>query len=167
MAGTILRRSHRARGAFRAAACLALTALVLPTGRTAAQTQKVEIEIGHIRLAEPRILPISLLERPTPDNGLAGAQLGIEDNNTTGQFTNQMFSLSEAAVTDQRQALDALARFSAEGVRLVVADLPADLLLPLADEAAKSGIVVFNTGAADDALRMENCRSNVIHVAPS
>jgi ABC transporter substrate binding protein (PQQ-dependent alcohol dehydrogenase system) len=167
MAGGIVRRLHRASGGFTAAACFALTVIVLSTGRIAAQTQPVEIGIAHIRLAEPRILPISLIDRPAADNGLAGAQLGIEDNNTTGQFTNQTFLLDEAAVTDQQQALDALARFAAEGVRFVVADLPADLLLPLADEAAKSGIVVFNAGAADDPLRMEDCRSNVIHVAPS
>jgi ABC transporter substrate binding protein (PQQ-dependent alcohol dehydrogenase system) len=166
MAGTIARRWHRACGAFAAAACFVLT-LVHPTGRMAAQTQAVEIGIGHIRLAEPRILPISLIERPATDNGLAGAQLGMEDNNTTGQFTNQKFSLSEAAVTDQQQALTALARFAAEGIGFVIADLPADLLLPLTDEAAKTGILVFNTGAADDALRMENCRANLIHVAPS
>jgi ABC transporter substrate binding protein (PQQ-dependent alcohol dehydrogenase system) len=167
MAGGIVRRLHWATAVFATSACFALTVIVLSTGRIAAQTQPVEIEIGHIRLAEPRILPISLVERPAADNGLAGAQLGIEDNNTTGQFTNQTFSLGEAAVTDQQRALDALARFAAEGVRFVVADLPADLLLPLADEAAKSGIVVFNAGAADDALRMEDCRSNIIHVAPS
>ena len=166
MAVTLLRQGHRVGGVCAAAACFALTVLV-PTGRIAAQTQPAEIEIGHVRLAEPRILPISLLERPATDNGLAGAQLGMEDNNTTGQFTNQKFSLSEAAVTDQQQALDALARFAAEGIGFVIADLPADLLLPLADEAAKTGILVFNTGAADDALRMENCRANVIHVAPS
>src|SRR5688572_30777228 len=167
MAGTILRRSHRARGAFRAAACLALTALVLPTGRTAAQTQKVEIKIGHLRLAEPPILPISLIERPAPDNGLAGAQLGIEDNNTTGQFTNQKYTVSEAAVTSQQQALEALAEFAAGGIRFVVADLPAEMLLAVADQAAASEMLVFNAGATDDELRMENCRANVIHIAPS
>jgi ABC transporter substrate binding protein (PQQ-dependent alcohol dehydrogenase system) len=167
MAGTIVRRSLRTSGVFAAATCFALTALVLPTGRTAAQTQPVEVQIGHLRLAEPRILPISLIERPAADNGLAGAQLGIEDNNTTGQFTNQEYILSEAAVADEQQAVQALSDFASQGIRFVVADLPADLLLPVADEAAKSAILVFNTGAADDTLRMENCRSNVIHVAPS
>jgi ABC transporter substrate binding protein (PQQ-dependent alcohol dehydrogenase system) len=160
-------RGQVRRGGLATVIAVALITLGLPALQVSAQTQPIEVAIGHIRLAEPRILPISLTERPAPDNGLAGAQLGIEDNNTTGQFTNQTFSLSEAAVTDQRQSLDALARFAAEGIRLVVADLPADLLLPLADEAAKTGILVFNTGAADDALRMENCRGNVIHVAPS
>ena len=41
------------------------------------------------------------------------------------------------------------------------------MLLAVADAAAESNILVFNAGATDDALRMEECRANVIHVAPS
>ena len=125
------------------------------------------VTIGYIKLAEPARLPISLIERPTPDHGLAGAQAGIEDNNTTGQFTKQHYELRDAAVSDQQQALDALGGFAAEGVRFVVADLPAGMLLALADKAAESDILVFNAGATDDVLRMEECRANIIHVAPS
>ena len=98
-------------------------------------------------------MPISLIERPAEDNGLAGAQLGIEDNNTTGKFTKQEYELKDAAVSDQQQALDALGALAAEGVRFVVADLPADMLLAVADAAAKSDILVFNAGATDDVLR--------------
>jgi ABC transporter substrate binding protein (PQQ-dependent alcohol dehydrogenase system) len=124
------------------------------------------IKIGHIRLAEPAILPIALIERPAPDNGLAGAQLGIVDNNTTGQFTNQKYELQDAAVTTGEEAIAALQAFDPE-IRFVVVDLPAEMLLAVADAAAERGVLVFNAGATDDALRMEDCRANVIHVAPS
>jgi ABC transporter substrate binding protein (PQQ-dependent alcohol dehydrogenase system) len=130
-----------------------------------AQVQK--IEIGYLHTPPPSRLPISLVERPAKDNGVAGALLAIEDNNTTGRFTKQEYELKDAAVSDQRQALNALGNLTAEGIHFVVADLPADLLLAVADEAAKSGILVFNAGATDDALRQEECRGNVIHVAPS
>jgi ABC transporter substrate binding protein (PQQ-dependent alcohol dehydrogenase system) len=133
--------------------------------QTPAEVQKVEI--GYLGTPPPSRLPISLIERRAEDNGLAGALLAIEDNNTTGQFTKQEYELKDAAVSDQQQALDALGSFAAEGVRFVVADLPADLLLAVADEAAKSDILVFNAGATDDVLRQEECRNNVIHVAPS
>jgi ABC transporter substrate binding protein (PQQ-dependent alcohol dehydrogenase system) len=148
-------------------AAFALLALLGSAAAQQAQQEPAEIKIGHIRLAEPPILPISLIERPAPDNGLAGAQLGITDNNTTGQFTNQKYTLADAAVSDPQQALDALGELTAEGVRFVVADLPADMLLAVADEAAESDVLVFNAGATDDVLRMEECRANVIHVAPS
>ena len=153
-----------------------MAGLVLALGVSLGSTQAVAqttaaepatIRIGHIRLAEPAILPISLIERPAADNGLAGAQLAIADNNTTGQFTNQNFELADAAVTDQAQALEALSGFAAEGVRFVVADLPAGMLLGVADAAAQNDILVFNAGATDDVLRMQECRANLIHVAPS
>jgi ABC transporter substrate binding protein (PQQ-dependent alcohol dehydrogenase system) len=149
-----------------AAAVLVLAALPAPA-QAAQPSQPLEIRIGHIRLAEPPILPISLIERPAPDNGLAGAQLGVKDNNTTGQFTGQKYILSEAAVMTQEEALEALGGFAEAGVRFVVADLPAEMLLAVADKAAANDILVFNAGATDDHLRMENCRANVIHVAPS
>lgn len=125
------------------------------------------VKIGHIRLVVPQRIPISLLERPTEDNGLAGARLAIDDNNTTGQFTSQRFELADAAVTDAAQAAEALGHFAADGTRFVVVDLPAEMLLALADAAAAQNIVLLNAGATDDVLRMEECRANVIHVAPS
>ena len=125
------------------------------------------VRIGHIRLAAPQRIAISLLERPAEDNGLAGARLAIDDNNTTGQFTNQKFELAEAAVADAAQSVEALNRFAADGIRFVVADLPAEMLVAVAEAAAARNILVFNAGATDDALRMEECRANVIHVAPS
>ncbi|MGH6925879.1 MAG: ABC transporter substrate-binding protein [Propylenella sp.] len=145
---------------------VALGLAAFPAGaQTSAEVQK--IAIGYLRVPLPARTPISLIERPAEDNGLAGAQLAIEDNNTTGRFTKQEYELKDAAVSDQQQAMDALGGFASEGVRFVVADLPADLLLAVADEAKKSDILVFNTGAPDDVLRQKACRANVIHVAPS
>ena len=150
----------------RLALLLAFGLAALPShAQNSGEAQRVEI--GYLRTPLPSRLPISLIERPADDNGLAGALLAVEDNNTTGQFTKQEYELREAAVSDRQQALDALGGFAAEGVRFVVADLPADLLLAVADEAAKSDILVFNAGASDDVLRQEECRANVIHVAPS
>ncbi len=125
------------------------------------------VTIGHIRLAAPERIAISLVERSAPDNAIAGARLAIEDNNTTGRFTNQRFELAEASVIDTAQAVAALKQFADDGVRFIVTDVPAHILLAVADEAAATKSLVFNAGASDDVLRMEECRGNVIHVAPS
>jgi ABC transporter substrate binding protein (PQQ-dependent alcohol dehydrogenase system) len=153
--------------AFAAAAIAAASWIGGAVSPAAAQTaEPATIKIGHIRLAEPAILPISLIERPSPDNALAGAQLGITDNNTTGQFTNQKYELEEAAVTTGEEAVAVLNGFGPD-IHFVVTDLPADMLLAVADAAAERDALIFNAGATDDALRMEECRANVIHVAPS
>ena len=162
------------RGSWAAAFSNGVLGLVLTAGLMSASfhafaqsPRQVLVRIGHIRLAAPQRIAISLLERPAEDDGVGGARLAIEDNNTTGQFTNQKFELAEAAVGDGAQAVEALDRFAAEGIRFVVADLPAEMLLAVADAAADRSMLVFNAGATDDALRMEECRANVIHVAPS
>lgn len=158
------------RGSVRLSA-VATVLVALSVGLTAgAEAQTADpspVRIGHIRLAEPERLPISLVERPAPDNGLAGARLGIDDNNTTGQFMNQAFELRDVAVTTADEALSALDGLAAEGAGFVVADLPAEMLLAVADRAAESSVLVFNAGSTDDILRQEECRANLIHVAPS
>lgn len=141
--------------------------LFLPLAALAQENEPALVRIGHIRLAAPPRLPISLIERPSADNGVAGARLAIADNITTGQFTNQGFDLVEAAVGNAEEAVSALNGFRSDGIRLVVAALPADILLAVADAAAEDNVIVFNAGATDDALRMEKCRANLIHVAPS
>jgi ABC transporter substrate binding protein (PQQ-dependent alcohol dehydrogenase system) len=154
-------------GVLMAGLVLGATLSLAPVRAGAQQAEPAPVMIGHLRLGVPRTIPISLLDRPAPDDGVAGARLAIDDNNTTGAFTKQKFELVDAAVNDPQQASDALGKFAAEGVHFVVTDLPAEMLLPVADAAAKADILVFNAGAPDDVLRGEECRGNVIHVTPS
>ena len=44
---------------------------------------------------------------------------------------------------------------------------PRTRLLKAADAVRDRGAVLFNAGAIDDRLREEDCRANVIHVAPT
>ena len=47
----------------------------------------VEIGVGYLRRVG--IKPtLSLVEQPAENDGVAGARLAIEDNNTTGKFLN-------------------------------------------------------------------------------
>jgi ABC transporter substrate binding protein (PQQ-dependent alcohol dehydrogenase system) len=144
----------------------ALTISVLLAANAAGAAEPIEIRIGYLH-PEDRGLTISLVERPPEDTGLAGALLAIADNDTTGQFTGQSFELSEVVVSGTDGALAALDELEAAGASWVVADLDAEALLAVADEAAGRGMLVFNVGATDDRLRIESCRENIIHVAPS
>src|SRR3954447_6978562 len=126
----------------------------------------VEIGIGYISRAA--IKPaLSLVEQPAENNGVAGARLAIEDNNTTGKFLNQHFTLLEFRLDDAVEAAKAAVALADRNVGFIIADLAADALLTAADAVRGRGIVVFNAGAIDDRLREEDCRANVIHVAPT
>jgi ABC transporter substrate binding protein (PQQ-dependent alcohol dehydrogenase system) len=132
----------------------------------AASTNAAEIRIGYLREIESKAR-LSLIEIPADDDGLAGARLAINDNNTTGKFLNQHFSLEDARVVQGDDLAAATIALTERSVALVVADLPADALLKAADAGRTRDLLFFNVGAIDDRLREEDCRRNVIHVAPT
>ncbi|RAH99346.1 branched-chain amino acid ABC transporter substrate-binding protein [Acuticoccus sediminis] len=124
------------------------------------------ISIGYIFPAE-RELTLSILDRPTADFGLAGAELAIADNNTTGRFTGQEYKLLPAPVEAVEDAFAAIDAFAEAGAAAAVVDLPAEELVEVAAAAAERDMLVFNVGAPDDRLRVETCPANVVHIVPS
>jgi ABC transporter substrate binding protein (PQQ-dependent alcohol dehydrogenase system) len=133
---------------------------------TAASADPAEIKLGYLRRTEPKTR-LSLVDIPADNNGVAGAQLALDDNNTTGKFLNQRFSLEEVRLGDNDDAAAAALALADRGVSLVLADLPADALLKAADAGRSRDLVFFNVGALDDRLREEDCRANVVHTAPT
>ncbi|MFL5003000.1 MAG: ABC transporter substrate-binding protein, partial [Xanthobacteraceae bacterium] len=145
---------------------LAATILLAALAATARAADPAEVRIGYLRLMAPRIT-LSLLQTPADNDGVAGALMAIDDNNTTGKFLNQRFSLEEVRLRDKDDPAAAAAALADRGVSLIVADLAADLLLKAADVGRSRGLMLFNAGAIDDSLREEDCRANVIHTAPT
>jgi ABC transporter substrate binding protein (PQQ-dependent alcohol dehydrogenase system) len=143
----------------------AATALVCVAGATWGQEAE-RVAIGYVHPAE-RELTLSLLDRPPGDLGLAGAEVGVADNDTTGRFTGQDYALVPRAVPpgDEAAAAEAARALAADGVAAIVADLPRGPLLAAVEAAP--GTLVLNVGATDDALRTEGCRATLVHVAPS
>jgi ABC transporter substrate binding protein (PQQ-dependent alcohol dehydrogenase system) len=126
----------------------------------------VEIGVGYLRRVG--IKPtLSLVEQPAENDGVAGARLAIEDNNTTGKFLNQHFTLIEFRLKDGDDAAKAAVALADRDIAFVITDLPADALLKAADAVRDRGTVLLNAGAIDDRLREEDCRANVIHAAPT
>jgi ABC transporter substrate binding protein (PQQ-dependent alcohol dehydrogenase system) len=126
----------------------------------------VEISIGYLRHAGTK-QTLSLVEQPAEYDGLAGARLAIEDNNTTGKFLNQHFTLEEVHLKQGEDASKAALALADRHIGFIIADLPADVLLKAADALRDRGAVLLNAAATDDRLREEDCRANVIHAAPT
>lgn len=138
--------------------------LGLTVSAMAAQT--LDVKIGYIRRPKHQET-ISLVQMPPPDDGLAGAQMAIDDNNTTGRFLNQHFTLTDVHLKKDSDAVAAVQQLASQHISLVVTDLPADALLKAADAGKAHGMLFFNAAATDDRLRQQDCRANVIHAAPS
>lgn len=125
----------------------------------------VTIGVGYLGIAGTRST-LSLVEQPADNDGTAGAKLAIEDNNTTGKFLNQRFTLEEHRIKEGEDPVQA-ATALAEKNGFIIADLPADALLKVADALRDRGTLLFNAGAIDERLREADCRANVIHTAPT
>jgi ABC transporter substrate binding protein (PQQ-dependent alcohol dehydrogenase system) len=125
----------------------------------------LEVGIGYLRHAGVKET-LSLAEQPAGNNGVAGAKLAIEDNNTTGKFLNQHFTLDEADLKKDDDAVKA-ATTLAEHDGFIILDLSADEVLKVADALRDRGTVLLDAGSIDDRLREQDCRANVVHVAPT
>jgi len=135
-------------------------------GASGARADATPLRIGYIRTMVRHPM-ISLLDQPTPDAGLAGAKLAMDDTNTTGGALGQTFELIDVPVRKGADLPAALDKLAGQGVRFVMTDLPVDGVLTLADAARPHGITVVNLAAPDDSLREQDCRGNLIHVAPT
>jgi ABC transporter substrate binding protein (PQQ-dependent alcohol dehydrogenase system) len=133
---------------------------------TLAMAEPLAVKIGYVGHAEKKAT-ISLLDVPPDNDGVAGVRLALEDNNTTGKFLDQRFSLEELRLEQGGDPVAAVSKLADRGVSLFVVDLSADALLKVADAGRPRGLLFFNAGATDDRLREEDCRPNVIHIAPT
>ena len=125
----------------------------------------LEIGIGYLRRAGVKST-LSLAAQPAENDGVAGALLAIEDNNTTGKFLNQHFTLTEVRLKQGDDVAEAANKL-ADHDSYVILDLPADDVLRVADALRDRGTVLFDAGSIDDSLREQDCRANVVHVAPT
>jgi ABC transporter substrate binding protein (PQQ-dependent alcohol dehydrogenase system) len=133
------------------------------TGALAAEPLEVGIGyLGHAGVRET----LSLAEQPAEDNGIAGARLAIDDNNTTGKFLGQRFKLEDIRIKAGDDVVKA-ATTLAEHDNFIIVDLSADEVLKVADALRDRGTVLFDVGSTDDRLREQDCRANVVHVAPT
>ena len=138
-----------------------------PAEAAAPSKNVLQIPVLYLKQVRAKNPPLSLLDIAPPDDGVAGAKLGIADNNTTGKFVNQSFTLEVVQNASADQLVSAATAKVASGTSFILADMdPADLL-KLADALADKEAIIINVGSADDSLREENCRANVLHTPPT
>ncbi|MDF3416546.1 ABC transporter substrate-binding protein [Sulfitobacter sp. M57] len=124
------------------------------------------MNIGYLHVDVPRAPTLSNLDPIPADNGLAGAQTGLQDNQTTGKFLGQTYTLEPVVIPVGDDPLAAARQLLASSPFLVL-NAPAEVALAIADMPAAQGALLFNASAGDISLRDEDCRSNLFHSLPS
>ena len=141
-----------------------LVLLLLPC--SAAQAQQ-KVFITYIGLEGGKTAPSTMLDTPPADTARRGAELAVADTNTTGRFTGQSFVLQVSMERDAASVVADFTRALGEGARLFVLDVPASLLLRLADTKGAAQAALLDATSEDDRLRGADCRANLLHLLPS
>jgi len=145
----------------------ALPVLLAMLAAVPALAQPAAVPVGYLALVPPRTVPLTLLDPPLKDEGVQGARVALVDNQTTGRFLNQAYTLNESLAPDAPAVLAAARAMLAAGQRVIVTDLPAPLLLRVADMPEARDAILLDATSEDDSLRGADCRARVLHLLPS
>lgn len=147
----------------RAASALLLSgALLAPL----AQADELEVRLGYLQWQPDRGPALARLTPEPEDAGLQGARLAVGDNLSTGRFLGQHYQLESAMLDSEEALLEALTAMLDDGIELVVLNTPAATLRQAA-EISSDRALLFNAGARDVALRLDDCSPYLLHTAPS
>ncbi|WP_435258700.1 ABC transporter substrate-binding protein [Thioclava sp. FR2] len=126
---------------------------------------EVAIPIVYLRAEVERPPVLSNLDPIPEDLGIAGAEIALKDNSTTGQFLGHLYSLSFVTVPPDGD-LSSAALTALGDAQLILIDAPADSVLAIADMPEAQGALLFNVVSGEARLRSEACRANLLHTIP-
>ena len=127
---------------------------------------EIDVHIAYLEQQVDRPPTLSNLDPVPEDLGLAGAELGLADNATTGGFLGHKYRLTARRVQPDGDFLAEAREILAE-TKLLVVHAPSDGLLALADLPEAEDALIFNASAEDTSLRGADCRANVLHSVTS
>lgn len=125
-----------------------------------------DVPVAWLKVERDLPPTLSNLDPAPEDLGLAGALTALKDNETTGKFLGQNWSLAEFTAFLGEDPVE-IARTALADTSYLIVDAPAKTLLAIADLAEAEGKLVFNAGSGAPELRGDACRANVLHTRPS
>ncbi len=131
-----------------------------------AAADALDVRIIYLEQKQQRPPVLSNLVVWPENEGEQGALVGVADNNTTGKFLKQTYTLEQILVEEGNDVI-AAAEAALAGPVVVIANVSADNLRRIADLPMARDDLIFNAGSADVALRDDECRANVLHTLPS
>lgn len=141
-------------------------ASVLTVGMATSAAAEVAVNIHYLKQVLEAPPTLSNLDPIPEDLGLVGAELGLQDNSTTGRFLGQSYELTVTEVYEGEDFAEAVRAALAE-TDLLVLDAGTEQVLQAADLPEASGALLFNAGSGDAALRSTDCRARLLHTLPS
>ncbi len=143
-----------------------LTAAILLWAATSSASANIEVEISYLQQEIDNGPVLSNILPEPKDAGLKGAELAIQDSNTTGRFLKHNYQLNSFLSGSPEQLLEKAQEQYTQGVRFFVVNTTEQTLQLLIKSLAKDALF-FNAGSSADQLRTKTCLPNLLHTIPS
>jgi len=98
---------------------------------------------------------------------VAGAEVALRESRFVGQAVGAEFGLERAQADDAKGLIEQIGKLNAAGVRFFLIDAPGAVVAQVANAVRGRELLLFNVSAADDALRQEQCQTNLLHTIPN
>jgi len=141
--------------------------IVLALTKTVLAENVQVVKISYITQQQKVPAALSNLDAFIQNKGMMGANIAIDDNNTTGQFTGQKFELNRVVVPIEGDVVQMFEQQVSIDTPFVITNLPAKQLKQLADLESAKDKLFFDATTTDDELRNSQCRHNILHLLPS
>ncbi len=145
--------------------------LVIYLGLGAAWASNRVLSIGYLELeGDPRYKEKRMLAQFQGQpwgRPYAGAQVAIKEARFSGAAVGVEFALKRSSGRDTNELEQALRTQENAGVRFFLVDATGEVIQELAQRNADRDITLFNVSALESELRQEQCRANLLHLAPS
>jgi len=125
----------------------------------------LDVPVFYVSRDIEQPLPLSFLDKRVEHDGFKGAELGLNDNQTTGGFLGHKYELIDVNVPEDANVSEALKSAHSTVPAFIVANLEADDLIAVTKDFPDA--LIMNARARDDRLRDEDCHPNVLHFPPS
>lgn len=129
--------------------------------------EKQQIKIAYISQKQEVPAALSNLDPFIQHKGLMGANIAIQDNNTTGQFTGQSYEMKNILVPVSADIVQQYQQQVGDDIVFVVTNLPVEQLKKITQLESSKEKLFFDASTIDDALRNEQCVDNILHLLPS
>lgn len=126
---------------------------------------ELPVDITYLRLEVERPPVLSNLDPVPEDLGMAGAEVAMQDNRTTGSFLGHAYALTVVSVPPGGD-LGAAAESALANSRLILVDAEPGAILSVADLPLARDALLFNVASGAAALRSDDCRANLLHTLP-
>lgn len=125
------------------------------------------IPIAYVKqVSDEAVVSLSVYRSPQ-NSGVAGAELGVKDSNTTGRFLKHHFDLTVIENSQADALMASVIDWLKEHKGALVVDVSDEVLQALLSTPETASALIINATNKSDKWRKSQCQAKLLHTSPS